>query len=79
MTELKLLIDDNLIKTYGYSEIEKYLYDFISKLYVKISANEMLKGIQEIDLDEDQQWNNARDLAWKQEVHRYSKYLSMNL
>jgi len=78
MTEVKLLIDDNLIKTYGYSEIEKYLNDFISKLYVKISANEMLKGLQEIDLDEDQQWNKARDLAWKQENHRYSKYLSMN-
>jgi len=78
MTEVKLLIDDNLIKTYGYSEIEKYLNDFISKLYVKISANEMLKGIQEIDLDEDPQWNKARDLAWKQENHRYSKYLSMN-
>ncbi len=75
MTELKVQIDDTLIKTYGYTEIEKYLYDFISKLYVKISADEMLKGLQEIDLENDEKWNVARDLAWKQESYRYAKYL----
>jgi hypothetical protein len=67
MTELKIQIDDALIKTYGYSEIEKNLYDFISKLYIKISANEMLKDMQEIDLENDDKWNTARDLAWKQQ------------
>ncbi len=75
MTELKIQIDDTLIKTYGYSEIEKFVNDFISKLYIKISANEMLKGIQEIDLENDQQWNVARELAWKQESYRYEKFL----
>jgi len=50
MTELKLQIDDTLIKTYGYTEIEKYLTDFVSKLYVKISATEMLKSSQRFGL-----------------------------
>jgi len=45
MTELKIQIDDTLIKTYGYTEIEKNLYDFISKLYVKISANKTIYEI----------------------------------
>ncbi len=79
MTELKIQIDDALINTYGSTEIEKYLYDFISKLYVKISANEMLKGMQEIDIENDKQWNVARELAWKQERYRYVKFLPTNL
>lgn len=77
MTELKIQIDDTLIKTYGYTEIEKYLNDYISKLYFKIAANEMLKGIQEIDLENDEKWNVARELAWKQESYRYTKFLSV--
>ena len=79
MTELKLQIDDALISTYGYSEIEKSLNDFISKLYLKIAANEMLKGIQEIDLENDDQWKAARDLAWKQENYRYANFSSSGL
>jgi len=79
MTELKIQIDDTLIKTYGYNEIEKNLYDFITKLYVKISAKEMLKGIQEIDLENDEKWNIARDLAWKQESYRFAKFLPISL
>jgi len=75
MTELKVQIDDNLINTFGYTEIEKYLNDYISKLYVKISANEMLKELQDIDLVNDEQWQVARDLAWKQESYRYAKFL----
>jgi hypothetical protein len=35
MTELKIQIDDALINTYGSTEIEKYLYDFISIFYIK--------------------------------------------
>jgi len=75
MTELKVQIDDNLINTFGYTEIEKYLNDYISKLYVKISANEMLKELQDIDLVNDEQWQVARDLAWNQESYRYAKFL----
>ncbi len=75
MRELKIQIDDKLIQTFGYSTIEQQVHDFINKLYLKISAQEMLKGIQETDLENDEKWQTARELAWKQENHRYIKYL----
>jgi len=76
MRELKIQIDDKLIQTYGYSNIEQQVLDFINKMYLKISAQEMLKGIQEIDLENDEKWQAARELAWKQENHRYIKFLT---
>jgi hypothetical protein len=76
MRELKIQIDDKLIQTYGYSNIEQQVLDFINKMYLKISAQEMLKGIQEIDLENDEKWQVARELAWKQENHRYIKFLT---
>lgn len=75
MRELKIQIDDKLIQTFGYSTIEQQVQDFINKLYLKISAQEMLKGIQETDLENDEKWQTARELAWKQENHRYIKFL----
>jgi len=76
MTEFKVQVDDKVINTFGYSIVENYLHEFVSKLYLKISAQEMLKEIQKIDLENDNNWQIARDLAWKQESYRFSKFLT---
>ena len=75
MQELKIQLDDKLVQTFGFATIEQQVADFISKLYLKISAQEMLKGIQEVDLVNDEKWKIARELAWKQESIRYIKFL----
>lgn len=75
MKELTIQLDDKLIQTFGYNTIEQQVTEFINTLYVKISAQEMLKGIQEIDLENDEKWKTARELAWKQESIRYVKFL----
>ena len=51
MQEIKIQLDEKLVQTFGYSTIEQQINEFVSKLYLKISAQEMLKGIQEIDLE----------------------------
>lgn len=73
MKEVKIQIDEKLIQTFGYSVIEEQIQDFVTKLYLKISAQEMLKGIKDIDLEKDKKWETARELAWKQESNRYIK------
>ncbi len=75
MQEIKIQLDDNLIQTFGFSTIEQQITEFVNKLYLKLSAQEMLSGIQEIDLENDQKWQSARELAWKQECSRYIKFL----
>lgn len=75
MQEIKIQLDDKLIQTFGYSIIEQQIKDFVNKLYLRISAQEMLKGIQEIDLENDEKWNNARELAWEQENNKYINLL----
>jgi hypothetical protein len=75
MKEVKIQIDEKLIQTFGFSVIEEQIQNFVSKLYLKISAQEMLKGIKDIDIENDDKWKNARDLAWKQESYRYIKLL----
>jgi len=75
MTELKIKIDDSLINFMGYDEIEKSINDYISQLYLKISASEMLNEFEKIDLVNDKDWKIARELAWKQERNSFSKYL----
>ncbi len=78
-TEFRLLVDNKLVQMFGYNEIEKYLQDYISNLYLKISAKEMLQGIQEVNLENDENWQIARDLAWNQEGHKFNKFLTANL
>ena len=78
MQEIKIQIDEKLVQSFGFSSIEQQIQDFISKLYLKASAQEMLKGIKNIDLENDKKWQVARELAWKQENHRYIKFLGKN-
>jgi len=74
MTEVKIKIDDNLIDFMGFEEIEKKINDYLSQLYLKISASELLHDIEKVDLINDDDWIQSRELAWKQEGNSFSKY-----
>jgi len=78
MKELTIKVDDKLVKLLGYSTIEQQVQDFTNRLYLKISAQEMLKEIQDIDIENDPKWHIARELAWKQESQKYLKTLQAN-
>ncbi len=77
MKEIKIRIDDMLIDTFGYSLIETKLQDFVSILLVKFSAMEILKDLENIDIANDPEWLNARDLAWEQEKNKYLKSITV--
>ena len=78
MIELKIRVEDNIVQLFGYKELERQLHEYVSNLYLKIAAKEMQKGIAEIDLENDEKWQVARELAWDQEKHKYGKFLGKN-
>jgi len=71
MTEFKIQLEDSLVQRFGYEEVDNYLKELVKKLYLKISAQEILQDINEIDLENDPQWQTARNNAWEQEKSKY--------
>ena len=71
MVEFKLQIDETFVKTFGYSQIEIYLKEYLIKLQLKASAQELLHDLEEIDLQNDAEWQLSRNLAWEKEKHKF--------
>ncbi len=71
MIQLQIEIEEAIIRTFGRAQVEKQLKEYVSKLYLKVAAQEILKDLEETDLTNDPEWQAARDLAWKQEKHNY--------
>ncbi len=71
MTEFKIQLEDSLVQKFGYAEVDSYLKELVKKLYLKLSAQELLQDLEESDLENDQQWQNARSSAWEQEKAKY--------
>jgi hypothetical protein len=63
MSELKIQIDDNIIKSFGKETVEIYIQDYISKALLKLAANEILEDLPNVDIDQ-QKWKQARKRAW---------------
>jgi hypothetical protein len=76
MTEFKIKLEDKLVQTIGYSKIEKLLNDYINQIVLKISAQEALKDLKSIDLENDSKWKIAREMAWKEQGYKYHKSLA---
>jgi hypothetical protein len=72
MVEFKIQVEEKYVQSIGYKEIEQYLQEIIQKIHLKISAHEMLKDLQNLDLENDREWQAARELAWKEESYKYS-------
>ena len=66
MTEFKVMIEDELVAALGEEAIEKSLRNFVEHLNLKAAAQDALAGLDEIDLENDLQWQIAREEAWKE-------------
>ena len=73
MVEFKVQLEESLVKTWGYQAIEQQLQDLAQKAVLKLAAQDILEDLSGIDLKNDKEWQLARDLAWQQEKHRYTK------
>jgi hypothetical protein len=71
MMEFKIQVDENLVGVLGYKEIENLLQEFVQTVVISSAAYDVLQDLQTIDLENDAEWQVARDLAWQQEKHKY--------
>jgi hypothetical protein len=55
----------------GYKQIETYLQEFMQKVVLKLAAQDILKDLEDIDLQNDEEWKVSRNLAWQQEKFKY--------
>jgi hypothetical protein len=71
MVEFKLQLDEAFVQTLGYNQIENYLKEYLQKLQLKASANDILANLDEFDLVNDEQWKLSRSIAWEQEKNKF--------
>lgn len=71
MVEFKIQLEESFVQTMGYQNIETHLQEFILKAVLKIAAQDVLKDLNSIELENDAEWQISRNLAWQQEKHKY--------
>jgi hypothetical protein len=71
MVEFKIQLEESFVQTMGYEQIENYLQEFMKKIIIKLSVQDILKDLESIDLENDKEWQLARNLAWQQEKDKY--------
>ncbi len=71
MVEFKIQLEESFVQTMGYKQIETYLQEFMQKVVLKFAAQDILKDLESIDLENDKEWQVSRNLAWQQEKHKY--------
>jgi hypothetical protein len=71
MVEFKVQLEESLVQTFGYNEVERQLQAFMHKMMLKLAAQDILSDLHTFDLENDKEWQTARNLAWKQEKHKY--------
>jgi hypothetical protein len=71
MVEFKIQLEESFVHPLGYKEIENHLQEFAQKVVIRMAAQEILKDLPTIDLENDKEWQTSRNLAWQQEKHKY--------
>ncbi len=71
MVEFKIQLEESFVQTMGYQQIETYLQEFMQKAILKLAAQDILKDLENIELENDKEWQVSRNLAWQQETHKY--------
>lgn len=72
MVEFKIQLAESVVEAFGYNQVENHLQEFVKKMLLKAAAQEVLEDLSTIDLENDQEWIAARQLAWNQEKLKYS-------
>jgi len=63
MVEFKIQLDESVVHTFGHKRVESYLQDFVKKMLLKAAAQDILEDLNTIDLQNDKEWQTARNLA----------------
>jgi hypothetical protein len=71
MVEFKIQLEESFVQTMGHKQTETYLQEFIQKAVRKLAAQDILKDLETIDLENNKEWQVSRSLAWQQEKHKY--------
>ncbi|WKN41329.1 hypothetical protein [Tunicatimonas pelagia] len=71
MIEFKIQLEESVVQVFGRKQVEDYLQDFVKQMLLKAAAQDVLEDLQDTDLQNDQEWQTARHLAWQQEKHKY--------
>ncbi len=71
MEEFKIQLEEKFVKEFGRKEIEKQLSDYTQRLILKLASKDLQNDFQEFDLENDKEWQLARELAWNQEKSKY--------
>ena len=71
MVEFKINLEESIVKAIGKEEIEKSLEEITSQIILKLAAKDILSDLSTFDLSNDMAWQSARNLAWKEEQHKY--------
>jgi len=64
MTELKVQIDDYIIRSFGKETVELFVQEYITKAILKLAAKEILDDLPNTDIDQ-QKWKESKKRAWK--------------
>jgi len=60
-----------LSKRLGKKKSKNIVKEFTKTLILKSAAKDILEDLKTIDLQNDKEWQTARNLAWQQEKHKY--------
>lgn len=71
MVEFKIQLEESFVQNLGHKQIEGYLQEFMQKIVIKISAQDILKDLENTNLENDKEWQISRNLAWQQEKYKY--------
>ncbi len=71
MVEFKIQLEESVVQTFGHKQVENYLQDFVKKMLLKAAVQDVLEDLKTIDLQNDEEWQTAHQLAWQQEKHKY--------
>lgn len=75
MTEFKVQLDDKLVQTLGYTTIENALKAYLNQFILKVSSQDVLDDLKDIQLENDPRWSIAREGAWKEQGYKYQRNL----
>jgi hypothetical protein len=63
VVEFKIQLNESIVQTFGYKQVESYLQEFVKKMLLKAAAQDALEDLKIIDLQNDKEWQTARHLA----------------
>ncbi len=72
--EISIDVNEDLVESLGLDAIKDHLITVVSRLELKMAAQEALAELATVDLTNDPEWQAARTLAWEQEKHHFTRY-----